>query len=550
GPGTLFETVQHTQWHVVFAGELNRSDLQHLGAQAGHLEHFLEGDLFQAAGAVHYPRVGGVDTVHIGVDLAFVRLQRRRQGHASGIGAATTEGGDIAVGIHTLEASNNHHLARVQLAPQPGFIYMLDACLAEGAVGLDAHLGAGIGDGWDTNGLELHGQQANGDLFAGGKDHVQLPRVGLGAHILGQADQAVGLPAHGGYHDHQIMALGLESLDFLGHLGNALHTADRGTPKLLDNKCHLLHQLPCEIGYPDHCVDPPPWTDPCSSHCCCAIHSAALARALSSAATSVPPPWAMSGRPPPLPPTACAVLRIRSPALTRAVRSLVTPATSTTLPSSSPPSRITAEPNLFFNWSISASRALPSSPSRRLTSTFMPPSCCASPARSLPAAVAALALSCSRSFSSWRLRSITAASLSSRLSREPLTNWAAWRSCSSDSLTQSSAAWPVIASMRRTPEAMPPSAVMRNRPISPVRSTWVPPQSSTEKPPPMVRTRTWSPYFSPNSAMAPLALAVSMSVTSISTAVLARIWSLTMRSSSRNCSGRMASKWLKSKRRR
>src|SRR5690606_24642530 len=167
-----------------------------------------------------------------------------------------------------------------------------------------------------------------------------------------------------------VMALCLERLDLLGHLGNAFHTTHRGTAKFLDNKCHLLHQPPCRNRLPDRRLRPR-GPDPLQSSGC-ATDSAAPARAASSAATSVPPPWAMSGRPPPLPPTACAVLRIRSPALTRAVRSLVTPATSTTLPSSSPPSRITAEPNLFFNWSISASRALPSSPSRRLTSTFMP----------------------------------------------------------------------------------------------------------------------------------------------------------------------------------
>ena len=45
--------------------------------------------------------------------------------------------------------------------------------------------------------------------------------------------------------------------------------------------------------------------------------------------------------------------------------------------------------------------------------------------------------------------------------------------------------------------------------MSPVRRTWVPPQSSTDQPmvlpvpSPMATTRTSSPYFSPNSARAP-----------------------------------------------
>ncbi|CFU02720.1 Uncharacterised protein [Bordetella pertussis] len=55
--------------------------------------------------------------------------------------------------------------------------------------------------------------------------------------------------------------------------------------------------------------------------------------------------------------------------------------------------------------------------------------------------------------------------------------------------------------MRRTPAATPPSDTTLNRPMSPVRRTCVPPHSSREKP--MSSTRTVSPYFSPNSAIAP-----------------------------------------------
>ena len=46
--------------------------------------------------------------------------------------------------------------------------------------------------------------------------------------------------------------------------------------------------------------------------------------------------------------------------------------------------------------------------------------------------------------------------------------------------TQASALSPVMASTRRTPAATPPSDTILNRPMSPVRDTWVPPQSSRE----------------------------------------------------------------------
>ena len=56
--------------------------------------------------------------------------------------------------------------------------------------------------------------------------------------------------------------------------------------------------------------------------------------------------------------------------------------------------------------------------------------------------------------------------------------------------------------MRRTPAATPVSLTILNSPISLVLRTCVPPHSSTESPG-IVTTRTTSPYFSPNSAIAP-----------------------------------------------
>jgi hypothetical protein len=78
--------------------------------------------------------------------------------------------------------------------------------------------------------------------------------------------------------------------------------------------------------------------------------------------------------------------------------------------------------------------------------------------------------------------------------------------------------------MRRTPAATPPSAMMVKKPMSPVRCTWVPPHSSRLVP--MSSTRTVSPYFSPNSIMAPVFCADSMSIT--------RAWVGTLASRSRH----------------
>ena len=65
---------------------------------------------------------------------------------------------------------------------------------------------------------------------------------------------------------------------------------------------------------------------------------------------------------------------------------------------------------------------------------------------------------------------------------------------------------PVSASIRRTLAALEPSETIAKIPTSAVLATWVPPQSSRETSSTST-TRTQSPYFSPNSAIAPSASA-------------------------------------------
>ena len=104
---------------------------------------------------------------------------------------------------------------------------------------------------------------------------------------------------------------------------------------------------------------------------------------------------------------------------------------------------------------------------------------------------------------------------------------------------------PVTASMRRTPEATEDSLVMRNGPTLAVLSTWVPPQSSTDLPP-MFTTRTTSPYFSPNRAIAPSFFASAMGISFVSTDMPSSTSSLTRRLILTSSSAVTAEKCVKS----
>ena len=154
----------------------------------------------------------------------------------------------------------------------------------------------------------------------------------------------------------------------------------------------------------------------------------------------------------------------------------------------------------------------------------------ACPASSSPALAARLPFRPASSFSSARCTSSSAAILPPSSAGDDFSMPAAAPSRACKSLTQVSAFSPVIASTRRTPAATPPSATILNRPMSPVRATCVPPQSSRDDP--MSSTRTSSPYFSPNNIIAPVFLASSIGSTRARVAAFASTSRLTSRSTS------------------
>src|ERR1035437_196070 len=95
--------------------------------------------------------------------------------------------------------------------------------------------------------------------------------------------------------------------------------------------------------------------------------------AASSAAAFLPPASAMSGRPPPFPPTASPTALASLPAWTFAVRSLVTAEIIETLPSSALASTTTADFHLLRSASASARICGRSIPSSRAATTLTSP---------------------------------------------------------------------------------------------------------------------------------------------------------------------------------
>jgi hypothetical protein len=144
------ERRQHAQWNSVLAGEFHRAGLQDLGTQAGELQHFLRRNAVQTPRLRHHPRIGGVDSVHVGIYAALVGLQRGCHGHRGGVGAAPAEGSDILIIIHPLESGHHHDASSGQVMPHAHIIDGQDTGAPMHAVGTYADLAAGVGTGIET----------------------------------------------------------------------------------------------------------------------------------------------------------------------------------------------------------------------------------------------------------------------------------------------------------------------------------------------------------------------------------------------------------------
>jgi hypothetical protein len=80
----------------------------------------------------------------------------------------------VAGRVDTLEAGDDDDLARRKIRTHAHVVDALDARLRVGRVGLHRNLPARVAHGLEALGLQRERQETDGDLLAGGRDHVQL----------------------------------------------------------------------------------------------------------------------------------------------------------------------------------------------------------------------------------------------------------------------------------------------------------------------------------------------------------------------------------------
>ena len=141
------KAAENADGHPVFASKFHRTDLQHLGAHAGHFQHFLKTDDAHAARLRNNARIGGIDAIDIGVDQTLVSLQCRSNGHRRGVTATTPQRRDIALIVDSLETGDDDNFASAQCGSYAFVVDLPDPRLGIGAVGMHRNLPAGKTDG-------------------------------------------------------------------------------------------------------------------------------------------------------------------------------------------------------------------------------------------------------------------------------------------------------------------------------------------------------------------------------------------------------------------
>ncbi|SKN48164.1 Uncharacterised protein [Mycobacteroides abscessus subsp. massiliense] len=86
------QAAQYAQAHFVFSGEFYGTDLQDFRAEACQFDHFFKCNRVHAARFGYDARVGGVNAVHVGVNLAFVGFEGCGDGNGGGVRTAAAEG--------------------------------------------------------------------------------------------------------------------------------------------------------------------------------------------------------------------------------------------------------------------------------------------------------------------------------------------------------------------------------------------------------------------------------------------------------------------------
>ena len=184
-------------------------------------------------------RVGGVDALDVGVDLAGIRAERGRDRGRGEIGAAAAEGRHLVGRRDALEPGHEHDLAVVERLVDAARAHLDDLRLPVHRVGDDPGLGAGERDRLVPEVEDRHRRERAGDALADRDEHVELARVRLVGDLARQVEELVRRVAHRGEDTDDAVAPLAGGDEPAGDALELLGVAHRGAAELHHDRAAL-----------------------------------------------------------------------------------------------------------------------------------------------------------------------------------------------------------------------------------------------------------------------------------------------------------------------
>ena len=235
GSGVFVQTGADFKDHSEFFGKFNRTALHHLRAEARQFEHFVVGNFRQLLRGRHDARIGGINAVHVRVNLAEVGLERRCQRDGRQIRTAAAQRRDLAFRRLALETGDDDNVALFQKLVNFLWRDVVNFGLGVDHVGDDARLRAGERHRRHVQGVQRNGRERDGLLFTGGEQHVHLAFAGQRHDFLGQLDQIIRHTAHRGNDDDDLVALHAVFRHARRNVFDAIGVADRRSAVFLND---------------------------------------------------------------------------------------------------------------------------------------------------------------------------------------------------------------------------------------------------------------------------------------------------------------------------
>ena len=201
--------MKHPQGNIESTGKNYSPLLNNSSTDRGELQHFLRADLRKPSCVRNDPRIGRMNPVDVGVDLASTAgtasFQRGRKCHCSRIRSAAANRRDFTDWRNPLKSSHHRDAAFIDQVVETSGLDRENSGPTVRLVGTNSRFTAAKRNCRNASVLEGDRHHGGAGKFAGGQKQIQRAGIRIRAQRMGEFDQLISrLPHRGNDYDHPV----------------------------------------------------------------------------------------------------------------------------------------------------------------------------------------------------------------------------------------------------------------------------------------------------------------------------------------------------------